>query len=123
METNQLIEIEKHLIQAEIVDQLEMLRVDNKLSHKELAEILGFHPSFLSQLYAANKFFNLSHLAKIQRFFDVKINFSFTGRGDMRIAKDPKRVKITNKITSGFDSTLHYDKVVEDYTVSIGSED
>ena len=123
METNQLIEIEKHLIQAEIVDQLEKLRVENELSHKELAEILGFQPSFLSQLYAANKFFNLNHLAKIQRFFDVKINFSFTRREDIRIARDPKRVKITDKITAGFDSTLHYDKTVEELTVSIGGED
>ena len=121
METNQMIDIEKHLIQSELINQFEKIRIENDLSQKEFAAKLGFKPSFLSQLYAANKFFNLTHLAKIQRFFDVKIRFNFAKREDIRIERAPKRIRITNQLTTSFESTQIYPEKVEDFKISVSA--
>jgi transcriptional regulator with XRE-family HTH domain len=65
------------------------------LNKTQLAEKLGVSKSFLSQLFAGNRFVNIEHLAKIQHNLDVNINLKFKDRESIRIKNDPKRFHIS----------------------------
>ncbi len=106
MNNSEIIEIEKHLIQAEIVEQLERMRSANKITKKDLAVKLGVKNSFISQLYGANKFFNLEHLAKIQHFLDVKINISFTPKSEIRWQQNQRKFRIEKESITSTDTQV-----------------
>ena len=91
MNKQEIIEIDKHLIQAEIINEIDRLRELKKVSKSDLADILEVKRPFVSQLYSGDRFFNIEHLAKIQRAFDIKLRLSFIDAEEIRVHNDPKR--------------------------------
>jgi len=69
------LEFEAQMIQLDFIARLEeLMKLKGIHSRKELAEKLGTTPSFVSQLFSAEKLINLKHLAKLQRVLGVKYN-------------------------------------------------
>ena len=64
---------EAKMIQLEFISRLqELMKYKNINSKKELAELLGTTPSFVTQLFSGEKLINLKHLAKFQRVLGIK---------------------------------------------------
>jgi len=67
------LELEARMIQLDFIDRLhELMKYKNIKSKKELADLLGTTPSFITQLFSAEKLINLKHLAKLQRVLGIK---------------------------------------------------
>ncbi len=70
---NEKLEFEAKMIQLDFISGLqELMKYRNIKSKKELAELLGTSPSFVSQIFSGEKLINLKHLAKIQKTLNVK---------------------------------------------------
>jgi len=111
------IAIEKHLIHAAIIIEIERIRKKRGLTKTQVANRLNVSKSFLSQLYAGTRFINIEHLAKIQQQLDVNINFSIEARESIRIKNDPKRFAMKYESESS-PTTLDPIKSIEFKTVS-----
>ncbi len=67
------IELEARMIQLDFIARLqEIMKAKGIRNKKELASLLGTSPSFITQLFSAEKLINLKHLAKLQRALDLK---------------------------------------------------
>ena len=121
MNKAQKIEIEKHLIQANIVSELEYIRKESGITKSQIAEKLGVSKAFISQLYAGNRFFNIEHLAKIQQGLDIRINLTFERRDSIRIKNDPKRFNLTYDAQISTTTLTPSRNPVEAYTFNIGA--
>ena len=67
------LELEAKMIQLDFIARLqELMKYKNINSKKELAVLLDTTPSFISQLFSAEKLINLKHLAKLQRALGIK---------------------------------------------------
>ena len=67
--------LEAQIIQLDFISRLEeLMRLKGIKSKKELAERLGTSPSFVTQLFSAEKLISLKLLAKLQKVLDVKYN-------------------------------------------------
>ncbi len=70
---NEKLEFEAKMIQLDFISRLqELMKYRNIKSKKELAELLGTSPSFISQIFSGEKLINLKHIAKIQKALNVK---------------------------------------------------
>lgn len=67
--------IQAQLIQLDFIFRLEeLMKLKGIKSKKELARLMGTTPSFISQLFSAEKLINLKHLAMLQNILGVKYN-------------------------------------------------
>jgi len=67
------LEFEAQMIHLDFIARLQELMIYKNInSKKELADLLGITPSFVTQLFSGEKLINLKHLAKLQRILDIK---------------------------------------------------
>jgi len=67
--------LQAQLIQLDFIFRLEeLMKLKGIKSKKELARLMGTTPSFISQLFSAEKLINLKHLAMLQNILGVKYN-------------------------------------------------
>ena len=67
--------LQAQMIQLDFISRLEeLMKLKGIKSKKELAGLMGITPSFISQLFSAEKLINLKHLARLQDILEVKYN-------------------------------------------------
>ena len=93
------LELDSKILSAKFLSLIQSV-ADKKgiKTRKELAELLGTSPSYLTQLFRGNKVLNLLMLAKIQRALDLKFDISLVSEHKKNInVKDSKESKLFNK--------------------------
>lgn len=63
------LDIDAKVLMFRFLEIVEEEREKRDMSRKDLADILGVRPAFVSQLFNGNKLLNLVHMAKLQKAF------------------------------------------------------
>ena len=66
------VEHEAAMIMFQFLSEIAKVMEDKKISKKNLAEIIGTSPSYITQLFRGDKLVNFKTLAKIQKGLDMK---------------------------------------------------
>ena len=64
---------------------------ESLMTKKELAELLGTSPSYVTQLFRGTKTINLLTIAKLQRIFNIKFNIAAEQEVEVRISRKKNR--------------------------------
>lgn len=71
-------ETEAKVIASKMLSDIKEITDKKDLSRKDIAELLGTSPSYLTQLYRGNKLLNLVTLAKLKNKLDLKVDISIS---------------------------------------------
>ncbi|MDI9490964.1 MAG: helix-turn-helix transcriptional regulator [Bacillota bacterium] len=63
------LDIDAKVLMFRFLEIVEEEREKRDMNRKDLADILGVRPAFVSQLFNGNKLLNLVHMAKLQKAF------------------------------------------------------
>tara|TARA_R110002126_G_scaffold263187_1_gene406187 strand:+ start:234 stop:650 length:417 start_codon:yes stop_codon:yes gene_type:complete len=70
-------DFQKEILSLKFVKVIENFLVQNKISKKDFAKTMDYSPSYISQIFSANKFVNIDFLVKAQNAlkmpFEVKL--------------------------------------------------
>jgi len=71
-------ENEAKIIASKILSDIKEITDKKDLNRKDISELLGTSPSYLTQLYRGNKLLNLITLAKLKNKLDLKVDISIS---------------------------------------------
>lgn len=71
-------EIDAKVMASRFLNDVKDIAEYKKINRKELAELIGTSPSYLTQLYRGNKLMNLVTIAKIKKVLDLDIEIKIT---------------------------------------------
>ncbi len=77
------LQFEAEMLHLNTMKMVEKLMQEKKMNKKELAVELQTSPSFITQLFTADKLINYKILAKLQRIFNVNFSVDFSYWPDM----------------------------------------
>lgn len=89
----------RHLSQMlmyRFLSEIEKITDDRNISRKQLAELIGVSPSYITQLYRGNKPLNIETLAKVEKALDFRFDIK---------AIDSELLEISNIDNMGWDET------------------
>lgn len=73
----QIFEFEADKMQIDFLHEIKKVLDEKDISSTDLAEKFGTSKAFISQLFSCDKRMNLIHLAKLQKFLDLKVKIDF----------------------------------------------
>lgn len=68
---------EAHMVSLRILSEVQKLLDARNMTRKQLAEALGTSPSYLAQLFRADKMLNLEMIVKLERVLGLKCQIRF----------------------------------------------
>lgn len=89
------IEHEAAMIMFQFLSEVEKVMEDKKINKKDLAEIIGTSPSYITQLFRGDKLINFKTLAKIQKGLDM--NFEVKTKKKREAFPDTRNVVYKEK--------------------------
>jgi hypothetical protein len=71
------LQFEAEMLHLNTMKIVEKLMIDHNMNKKDLALKLDSSPSYITQLFTADKLINYKTLAKLQRIFNVNFSFDY----------------------------------------------
>ncbi len=80
---NNRVKIDEALVSLRLMKEIDDFLEINDIKHRDFAVKMGYSEAFISQLMSGTKKFNTSFINRIEKTFDLKVDFKIKTKNDI----------------------------------------